>query len=745
MSQTVSLCLTNTGNTTLSSTINIYSDYNTGWTLIDSNVPLSSITGNQCPYVLTAPDGTNNIRLIDNVSHCFVDINLMSTASCDTCHFGLKNYSATTVGTISSGILTGTCQANITEYLINWYGPNSTTTIAFSTGSGTTFPHQYNHPFSGVSSIPAQEGTYYPVLENVIISGYSFSNTGGTATGEILSLLDCLTPITVDAYRCDNTTNTNISYPYSAYNHHIQFSTTSQLTAQPVLVTFQISASTKFIVWAFKGENAPDRLKLSLSGQNYSTLIGLEDIWVGNLVPSNNFSTSSITKSALTQYFYNKITTLTGLTISNGDKIIIEVTPSTVNTNWDFYFTCKETYGCSDCLTNNDYFKIIGSSITGITGSCGVNMILFDVSGCTYYDFANSDYVKFYVNSYYSNPIGYYGFPNSSVSTAAYWYGISPNTSNITRPNNYSYSNYFPQTTCNYNTRYTTNHLCGTDTTTTYFQRSISTLGTGIYSITGSSAMISAYYNQWNYVKNNTLNGYLYNSNPTNLGYYGNIFINFPTSSTPDFCADPTSYDTYVLHPSSYIETGTTGGNYYLSITSVTISDLIGSGFTSCDLRCSASTNEAVYTVNLYATGNTTFIYSFPNSGFYFQNLVYLIQGITSGITNATSTPRYGGYRTLDFETNTYPFSGSPATLIPSFSASCCSNYFNGSIANWYGSVYRDNYKYFYTITLTNPLNQSDFDISGYTITNGVYSGPPILAYRYSGGSVVYTNPTFVI
>jgi len=298
MSQTVSLCLTNTGNTTLSSTINIYSDYNTGWTLIDSNVPLSSITGSQCPYVLIAPDGTNNIRLIDNVSHCFLDINLKSTASCDTCSFGLKNYSATTVGTISSGILTGTCQANISEYLINWYGPDSTTTIAFSTGSGSTFPHQYNHPFSGVSSIPAQAGTYYPVLENVIISGYSFSNTGGT--GEILSLLDCLLPVTVDAYKCDNTTNTTNTYPYSAYNHHIQFSTTSQLSAQPVLVTFQISASTKFIPWSFKGENAPDKIKLSLSGQNYSTLIGLEDIWVGLQVSSNSFNPSSLPNSAIT-------------------------------------------------------------------------------------------------------------------------------------------------------------------------------------------------------------------------------------------------------------------------------------------------------------------------------------------------------------------------------------------------------------------------------------------------------------
>ena len=61
------------------------------------------------------------------------------------------------------------------------------------------------------------------------------------------------------------------------------------------------------------------------------------------------------------------------------------------------------------------------------------------------------------------------------------------------------------------------------------------------------------------------------------------------------------------------------------------------------------------------------------------------------------------------------------------------------------GVFYRPQYGYFYKITLTNPLDVRDFDISANTLSNGYMTGVYDLAYRYSGGSVIYSNPTYII
>jgi hypothetical protein len=57
---------------------------------------------------------------------------------------------------------------------------------------------------------------------------------------------------------------------------------------------------------------------------------------------------------------------------------------------------------------------------------------------------------------------------------------------------------------------------------------------------------------------------------------------------------------------------------------------------------------------------------------------------------------------------------------------------------------------YYYQTRLINPSDVNDFEIWASPITNFSYSGAPFtaqydLAYRYSGGSVTFSNPTYII
>ena len=65
MSFSASTCLTNTGTTTLSSTLTIYSNpiSPTSPGTYVTTVPTSDITGGNCPYTFVVPDGTTSVRL----------------------------------------------------------------------------------------------------------------------------------------------------------------------------------------------------------------------------------------------------------------------------------------------------------------------------------------------------------------------------------------------------------------------------------------------------------------------------------------------------------------------------------------------------------------------------------------------------------------------------------------------------------------------------------------------------------
>ena len=747
MSFSAATCITfNPSVQTSTGPFDIYlnSDYES--TPIITGVDISLLTGNNCPYIIEVPNGTTNLGFKDTVKDYCITIPIQDNNICSNCDLGLSQYSASTTAKLYCGELTGSCE--ISDYLINWYGPDSTTTLYRTSGpQGSSFNPDYVHPFSTSTTAPSvPDGVYTPVIDKVVISGITFSNTGGT--NNVLFDGNCLPSTTVLPLYCFIRTNTNTNFYYSAYTNYLNFDSNTGAIPQEQTIVLKVSASTKYLVWAFKGEFNPDRLTISFSGTNYSTPIGLEDIVIGNptsiggALPTN-FSASTYPKSAQTSNFFVKYTCLTGLTINNNENIIINIRPAASNTKWDFYISCLEDYECNDCLNTQNY-KIIGSSITGITGNCEDIRINFNISGCTFPD-NSSDYLSYYAlnnSDFEPNYLPYLSSINGIIQSTS----LPPFTSN---------KMYFNNIKCN--TQSATNSLvnvCATDSTPTIYKKTFLPDGRGVFGFTGSSTFISTYYNS---IRNAFLGLTPYNStwtgssSSTDISYYRKYVLFIPFSGDPESCGDGRNPNKIDLHHTSPYITGNTGSEYYLSITANTISkDIV---FDNCKIDCdSLQTNQIIGFINTSSTGST----SIYNTDRTFVNGVYYINPLTSngylvsGNTPVTAITYFNTYFiTPDWSFNTYPFSGNPSTIIPSLSGSVC-NYNNTGIRiTKFNSYSIQQYKYYYQIRLTNPLDVRDFDIWASPITNFAYSGTPgniiyELAYRTSGGTIT-TNPTYII
>jgi len=541
-------------------------------------INLSQISGSSCPYIIEVPTGTTVINFKDIPTSYCITIPVQDNNICQTCNLGLSLYSASTSSVITAGFLTGSCQSSITDYKINWYGPDNTTTLAFSSGSGiyANPASTYTHPLSGPGrSIPSTAGVYTPVIQNVTVNGYSYSNTGGTNNIPV-NFLGCLPTTNVLPLTCDVRTNYRPSpyniWPYSAYTHFLSLDISSN-TPQTIEATFKISADTKYIAWAFNPYDRPDRLMITLSGASYGTTkIGLEDIVVGSLI-TTNLTPNIYPKSASTgsaSYFYRKITTLTGLTINNNDNIEIKIQPTTTNTLWDLYITCLNDFECDDCFTQDITNKIVGSSISGITGACVANTIYYRVSGCSENEQSNSDFYTYYGFGGATNTVDNYSLGN--VFTKRYSEGLY----NTRFACSLTYCNYFTQPSCFEDVL-----------SSTSYDKTFLNDGRGVFGFTGSSQFISTYYNGFTNTKSLCwVNG----TSPTSINYYKDIVITIPSQGAPNDCGDfiGTRSTQIYLHPTSTVVSGTTGsGQYYMKLTSNTITNQYHpTPYGSCSQNC---------------------------------------------------------------------------------------------------------------------------------------------------------------
>ena len=721
MSFSASTCLTNTGTTTLSSTLTIYSNpiSPTSPGTYVTTVPTTDITGGNCPYTFEVPDGTTSVRLSDPITGCYCDIPVSDNDLCTTCDLNFNYYEPVTVGNIVAGELTGSCMENITDYVINWYETGDTVNAVFTSGKGTDpliGTYDYVHPLTGATSVLSPSGYYEAIIQKIKINGVVFSVTGGTGT--VLADLDCLpsisngNPILVEALTCSNGGD---SSDLPQYEHRFAYSaTTGGNLPSPLSTTFELSAGTKYFPWKFQGNTVPDKIKLTLVADAYGDVPIIVDYWdVGDL-PTNNSTPTIFPKSADTISFFSKITVLSAFTISNGDNILIEVTPSTANTqtSWTFYCGCLDEINCFDCTpstgmtsasTISYQFPISATTFTAYTGSCNAITIQYQVyQDCSYSNWTASTEYQ------YMNGTGIQS--NNLITKSA--------------------TLYVNLVSCGVQSSPTSNQSClnyGAPTDITYEKIP------GLFTITSNnSTVISTHYNQ--YIS--ALVPYIspFSGDNTNIGYYRYFYVTWPTSTGATPCGDGTTPAYIYIHQSSIVSTGMTGSDYYISFTLPTVTT--GITFTNCELNCNNKEYQMVQEINTSSTGSTYNYTGTTNVGssyqYVFYNVFYLFSGSTSQDTFTS-----GSQFSLDnTHNNTYPASGETPTLIPSLSGVTCPNILNNMYIS--SPIRYNKYTSYYTCKLINPTNPLSTDInifSNYIPMNGIFNtGNKTLIAQYIGG-----------
>lgn len=741
MSFSASTCITNTGTTELGPTLFFYSDV-TGFGTSFGSDSTENLIGDNCPYIMeNIPDGTTIVRIIDPVTNCGVDIVLQSSDLCNICNLNFDVYETQTVSQIVAGNLVGSCDDNISDYIINWYGPGEgSTNIAFTSGYGTEFANigwDNTHPLTGSSSPLIQAGVYTPVIDRVIVNDVAYSTTG--ATGTYVANLNCFDSqqVIVEPLRCDNGNN------LGDYSHHYLFNNVSVgVPPDSLSASFFLSANTNYLAWRFRGFDVPDRLKFTFYGSSYgNNPIVVEDIIIGGDFTNTNLSINAIPKSADTSNFYAKVTCLTAFTITEGDYISIEITPNPTNNNtkWDFYFKCLETFDCTSCMDSyqNSPYKIVTSSLNPVLTTCNRVQINVTVTGCSENQLSVSDKYR------------YFNTGNNSLC----------NYNNSFSPINLNNIFYFENVICqveNVATTFSSNCLppytvCSTSNNNTIIYSKSIINNQGVINLKFSSLSdFNHYYNSYNDAIN--VSG-IFTDN-TQYNFYRWLALKIPVpQNINETCGDTTIFNTYFLHPTSIVTTGFTNGLYEMNLTMPTITQ--GLFPTNCQLACSSSLQSIINEINqssLSTTNNynaTTQVGSKYQIPFFCVKRVQLTNSVFSGSTYS------GAFIISEYANQTIPYSGNSNNLIPSLSALTC-NFLNNSVTRIVDPalVSHVQYLYVYRIELFDLQDITNFRIYGSPITNFQYSGATQqngwgtifeLALEYSGGTITYQNPYYCI
>jgi hypothetical protein len=703
----VSICLTNQGTSSLGPTLSLYSNPVTNLipgTFIRT-VPTTSITGANCPFSFLVPDGTQTVRIFDPVSFCYVDIAVSDSNVCISCSLGLNNITNNVIGQINVGSLTGNCDNSISDYTIKWYGPDSSTNFAFSSGQGTLFSgqYQYTQPLTSSNSPVLNPGVYVARITNVELNGLKFTSTGGTGNITSCTLTSCTTNVTVDTYSCLNGNPSTTD----GYGHYRNFTYAGTLAPSLSTTKLKLSAGTQYVVFAFQGYSVFDNIKFVLSGSAYQSPIQLENITIG-YIGSNNFNPTTWPKSANTINYFDKILNLTGLTIMQNDIINITITPnpSTNETNWQLKFGCStKPTGSKTCLDTykNTPYKIKQSTIpltlSQSAAVCPATYSLsFKVSGCNSTDNAtwtNSTLRKFTKSQSASSNI------DTSVSD----------------------NNLLSLSFGSFNDSYSTISSGSITSLPEVCQVSV-----GQYRIEKINGFIKFYFSSIDdlYTFGNSFNSTKtaatiynpgtgpYSTNNADIDYYRQITFRYKKNN---ICGDGALSDQMSIPVNSTLASGTTGNlgySYFMTIT-LPIQTFNNAACPVGNCNC-ASFSAHTDSLNTY-TNQTLTPYTLSSLLTNpFGTSWYLYSG--TGSSNTTAYQR--GYITHQnpYADKTYPSSGGTnfnTTLLPLLSGTTwdwTNHFYNVS------EEYYQQYVFYYEVKAKTPLTSLGFEIWGYSISN---------------------------
>jgi len=746
MSFSASTCITIPAGVTTSGFFNIYSNVDNYINPFQTNVSyyeLAGVTTPQgvvysCPYIMgNVPNGTTIIKIIDTTTKCCATIDLLSNDLCVTCDLEFDTYESTNIGQIVAGNLTGNCDNQISDYQIYWYGPNSTTELAFTSGFGNNLTYQYEHPLTGTNAVIQPSGVYTPVINQVNLNGLNFSQTGNA--GVIQAEMDCLSPITITSYNCSNGNLTN-----NDYTHRINFTGAGVgVTPESLSTTFDLDPTTDYFAWKFNGFAVSDSLKITFSGSSYNEPLILEYWTIGTGSTLNsNIDILTIPKTGRTDFYsspdpsyFFKVTSLTSLTINPGDYLILEVVPNQSNsqTNWDFYFTCLDSFDCSLCLDSylNTPYKIKTSSITNTPGSCGQSTIVLEFSGCSSSQIRSSDLWK-------------YSMGTTSVAINLFANVETPNSTNLLQR---QITVTTGTTSCGLIRNFFTPLVCAeppNNNTITFEKTIVSGIGK-INMVFSDLNDLIVYKNS--YESGKAASGWV--NNPTNINYYQYIVLAIQSSTGNQECGDTTSPTFYEIHYSSVITTGSTSNGYTLTMDMPIITKQIN--YTTCEQFCDSNISFIVNTINASSTSTSNNLIRITNKGQRYTIPFYDDRRVVFQTNNpATGATLNGTYQFYNSYNLTLPFSGnsSPYTSITSLSGQTCDLSIKGETLNPGNPSYQLQfvYLYDYDIRLTNFPNLTSYTIKANPIVNGVrqFTNYPDTVLTVVNGSIIGTpNPLY--
>jgi len=719
MSITASTCITFTGYEPIGNTLNLYSNID-NFASSFGTVLTTQITGSSCPYIMSGiPDGTTSVQLRDPVSLCCTTIFLQNNNVCVNCNLSLTSYLTNTVSQLVVGLLVGDCDDNISDYIINWYRTGSSE-VVLTTGYGTEFADigwDLTHPLTGNSSPIVEPGTYYPVIERVIINDIIYSNSGGT--GIYPANLNCFDNqrVSVTAIECGQGNNLG-----DYLNHYIFDNYSVGVEPLSLSANFELSNTTNYVAWMFRGFQVNDTLKMVFYGSAYGNEpIMIENVKIGLDAGNPNVGPNVNPQIINKDQFIKKVTCLTGFTINNGDYIKITVAPNNIrnNTLWDLYFTCLDAFDCSNCVDQfqNTYPKINLSAIDVIPEECNKVSIWVNLSGCTYEQLLTTDVGKYFSGS----------LPNTILQSGNYIVGP-----NLCFSSNSCYS---------VATVPASNHICGGNGTGYTFTKSIvNNQGLINFTFTGLTDL-QYYYSSYQLMMSQLSGGS--SSINSNLGFYRYFELHIPNAQNPyEECGDTTPVISYIIHHTSVVTTGGTGP-YTMSVTMPVITQ--GYFPTGCESCSNYSIQQVVDYCNNSSLSNTNNTTIFTTTGskweYPFRNGKYFV---IQSLVNSAATQQHF-ITNGQFQNETYAYSGVNNTIIPQLSGKTCE--YKGELDTIYWGSGGFGYKQYlgeWTIRLTNPNNVLDFEILVSPKTNWIFTGgPTITALTYSNGSITYSNPDY--
>jgi hypothetical protein len=759
------LCLTNDGQLQNTDTVNIFSDVDNFTTAFITNLSVSEITGDNCPYIIdNLPEGTTQIYIVDSTGEICTYLNLQSSDLCTSCEFSFDTYQELTVGQIVAGnLISNTCEGTISDYVISWY--DSEGNVAFTSGFGDYFDYNFTHPLVGNSSPITLPGTYQPVIDQIIIDGTIFSSFESDVDDYntvFASLADCLPSITVtvESFRCDG--------PFdNKYSNQISYSGLSSNlnTIPPVLSTsLDMEDGMKYLAFSFQAFSVSDEIKIIYSGSNYNQKFILQ-WWKLDSSPSVQYDWINTPLPYVVHTFPNSsfigVIPLTGFTNINyeTDKIIFEVIPNqqNIDTNWVFKWECLSEFDCFPCYitetpkinASDTSFGLLSSlnPCAGVGGGLFVQECSNPSAGQTMLDYFNggaSDSASMFFNQnppFTGNTLQLNGV--GSIKTDAPLFdglsfgpeGLSDNCGFVPYPQPSPQSlgitndwggNCFPPTT---------NEITFQKT---YFPNTNSST---IYMTFESYDDFWRHYSYLDYFRTQFFTG---GNDPTQLGYYERIIFRVLKPSNPDqVCGDTgISFSVFQIHKNYGLTSGLTVNNYYsLTLTLSAITNQLPDSSCCKDyaqVHVVTPNNSAVVYPSNEGLGNS--ISWSSNVGAQFSRPACCPNKILSVPQSGVTKSSWWSIFTDAFQTVPADYDD-PTSLYPQYSAITCPNILDWETRNlgtWRWGHVRRFTRYVFYIYLSDPEDLNAYKIDLITVNN------IINVFHYDGNNVQYCDSTYV-